>query len=88
MRIEITRKFQKQVETCNDPSIKKKVGIIIEELSLSENITGFSNLKKLKGSKNSFRIRVGNYRIGLIIENDLIIFAAFDHRSDIYKYFP
>jgi len=88
MKIEITRKFQKQVNSCNDQLIRKKVGNILEDAASVRTMSGFCNLKKLRGSKNSYRIRAGNYRIGLIIDDDLVIFAAFDHRSDIYKYFP
>jgi mRNA interferase RelE/StbE len=76
------------VDSCGDPSIRKKVGIIFGKIELAENMSGVANLKKLRGAKNSYRIRVGDYRIGLTIEGDLLVFAAFDHRSDIYKYFP
>jgi mRNA interferase RelE/StbE len=46
------------------------------------------NLKKLSGYKSAFRIRIGDYRIGVIIENDTVIFVAFAHRKDIYHRFP
>ena len=88
MQIELTRKFQKQVENCNDKHIISKILDIIQAVIASENLNEFPNLKKLTGYKNFFRIRLGNYRIGLVIEDKTIVFAAFDHRSDIYKYFP
>ena len=88
MQIEITRKFQKQIDDCKDKRIKLKVLGIIQAVIMSEHMNGFTNLKKLTGYKNSFRIRLGNYRIGILIDNKTVIFAAFDHRSDIYKYFP
>jgi mRNA interferase RelE/StbE len=88
MTIEITRKFQKQVEACMDSNIRIHVGMIIREVSTAFTLSEIRNLKKLKGSKNCFRIKLGSYRIGLTIRNNVVIFAAFDHRSDIYKYFP
>lgn len=88
MQIEITRKFRKQVEDCKDQRIRSKILSIIEAVISSDNMNEFHNLKKLTGYKNSYRIRLGTYRIGLIIEGNTVIFAAFDHRSDIYKYFP
>jgi len=88
MHIELTRKFQKQVENCKDKRIRYKVLTIIQAVIETENLNEFPNLKKLTGYKNMYRIRLGDYRIGLHIENDAVIFAAFDHRSDIYKYFP
>ena len=47
-----------------------------------------NQLKKLKGYKSAFRIKVGDYRIGLFIENDVIEFARILHRKDIYNLFP
>ena len=88
MQIELTRKFQKQVSTYNDQHLRLKIHAIIEAVIASDNMNEFPNLKKLTGYKNSYRIRLGSYRIGIVIENKTVIFAAFDHRSDIYKYFP
>lgn len=88
MQVEITHKFQKQIKDCNDRHIRTKVLSIIETVIESKSITTIPNIKKLTGYKNSYRIRLGNYRIGLFIDDNTVIFAAFDHRSDIYKYFP
>ena len=88
MQIEFTRKFQKQVENCHDKHIKNKILAVIQAVIASENLIVFPNLKKLSGYKNYYRIRLGNYRIGLILEDKTVVFAAFDHRSEIYKYFP
>ena len=57
MQIEITRKFRKQVEACNDMGIKLKVSHIIEVVIATDTLNNFPNLKKLSGHKNSFRIR-------------------------------
>lgn len=46
--------------------------------------------EKLKGYKDKFKIRYGDYRIGITINrksND-IIFERVAHRKDIYKLFP
>jgi mRNA-degrading endonuclease RelE of RelBE toxin-antitoxin system len=47
-----------------------------------------ANLKKLKGHLTAYRIRSGDYRIGIFIENKVVIFACFAHRKDIYNEFP
>jgi len=46
------------------------------------------NIKKIKGFKNYYRIRIGNYRIGIKVEGLKIIFMRVLDRKDIYKYFP
>ena len=88
MQIELTRKFQKQVSNCADQRIRLKILAIIKSVTASESMTGFPYLKKLTGYKNSYRIRLGSYRIGIVINDKTVVFAAFDNRSDIYKYFP
>jgi mRNA interferase RelE/StbE len=68
--------------------VKDEVASIIERIEHAENISSISKLKKLKTTKSDYRIRIGDYRIGLRLEDDTIIFAAFAHRKDFYKYFP
>jgi mRNA interferase RelE/StbE len=88
MQVEITKKFQKQVGNCNDLRIMSEIKDIIEKVGQAKSISEIRNIKKLKGHKNIFRIRIGDYRIGIVVSTNSVIFAAFDHRSDIYKYFP
>lgn len=32
--------------------------------------------------------KLGDYRIGVALENDAVVFVRFLNRIDIYKYFP
>ena len=64
MQIELTRKFQKQVENCNDKHIRSRILATIQAVIASENLNELPNLKKLTGYKFFYRIRLGNYRIG------------------------
>jgi mRNA-degrading endonuclease RelE of RelBE toxin-antitoxin system len=42
-------------------------------------------LKKLKGSKNEYRLRVGNYRVIFEIEAGTINVFEVDDRKDVYR---
>ncbi|MCI0639239.1 MAG: type II toxin-antitoxin system RelE/ParE family toxin [Gemmataceae bacterium] len=46
-----------------------------------------SGCKKLKGTKNTFRIRVGDYRVIYEIQDDEIVvfIVRIRHRKDAYK---
>ena len=46
-----------------------------------------TDAKKLKGRK-AWRIRVGDYRIGIVLAGQTATFVRFLNRKDIYKYFP
>jgi len=57
----------------------------VENAKKPQNIKG---IKKLKGDKTAFRIRIGRYRIGIYIVNKVVEFTRVLHRDKIYKYFP
>lgn len=88
MKVEFTRKFVKQVESISDSTMKSKVGKIIDEVIDSYTLSGIQHIKKISGYNDFYRIRIGNYRMGFVLRGNVVIFAAFDHRSRIYKYFP
>lgn len=47
------------------------------------------DLKKLsEGSGEYYRLRVGDYRIGLEVEDEVVVFVRCLHRRDVYRYFP
>ncbi len=76
------------MEAIKDQKLKSSVLNIIIKIEACHSISEINNLKKLKGFKNFYRIRSGGYRIGVQIENEVVTFAAFHHRKDIYKHFP
>lgn len=60
---------------------------IIEDISALADSPRPAGCKKLKGYKNAWRIRVGDYRIIYEIEDKLlrILVIAIGHRKDIYE---
>ncbi|MEH2147198.1 type II toxin-antitoxin system RelE family toxin [Nostoc sp.] len=57
----------------------------IPEILTFEEIT---NIKKLQGYENAYRIRVGDYCIGIIFDGETVLFERVLHWKDIYLYFP
>ena len=45
-------------------------------------------VRKLRGKANHYRIRVGDYRCGLTLDDDIVTFVRFLHRREIYRLFP
>jgi len=88
MNVKIDRTFEKDVQKIKNKALLKKIAI---QIMVVQNVTGLSKikgLKKLKGFDNYYRIRISDYRIGLIINSRNVEFIRFLHRKDIYKYFP
>ncbi|MGA9351150.1 MAG: type II toxin-antitoxin system RelE/ParE family toxin [Anaerolineae bacterium] len=42
----------------------------------------------MKGYDTFYRIRLGDYRIGIEVLEDKVILVRILHRKDIYRYFP
>jgi len=66
-------------------SIKK---IVFEDIPNYKSLNQIAHLKKIKGANNTYRIRLGDYHIGIILDQDTIIFGRVLHRKDIYRNFP
>lgn len=88
MKTEFRDSFGKDLKAIKDKSLLKRVKEAIENIESAGSLADLTNLKKLKGSKNYFRQRVGDYRLGVIVEHDTVVLVRFLNRKDIYKYFP
>jgi mRNA interferase RelE/StbE len=88
VKVEFRESFAKDLKGVKEKGLLKRVQEIIEAIEKAHSLAELSNLKKLKGGGNYFRVRVGDYRVGIALENDTIIFVRFLNRKDIYKYFP
>ena len=88
MNIKFEAKFEKDLKEIKDRNILAKLKQIILNCKQAESLAQITNIKKLQGYDSFYRIRLGDYRIGMeVIENE-IIFTRFLHRKDIYKSFP
>jgi mRNA interferase RelE/StbE len=88
MKIKFESKFSKDLRKIKDQKILSQIKIVINECKLAQTLDDIKNLKKLKGYQTFYRIKIGDYRIGMAIINDELIFTRFLHRREIYRFFP
>ncbi|MBS1647468.1 MAG: type II toxin-antitoxin system RelE/ParE family toxin [Bacteroidetes bacterium] len=88
MKIEFKKPFFKELKKIRSKSLKDNIASCIVQVESAENITQIKNLKKLVGYDAYYRIRIGDYRIGVKIEKDIVYFVIFGHRKEIYETFP
>ncbi len=88
MKVEFLQSFSRDLDKIKQKKIKRQIRDLITELENLETVNEISHLRKLSGFKNAFRIRIGDYRIGIFIENNVVELARLAHRKDIYKIFP
>ena len=88
MKVIVDKSFDKDISKINDKKLLIALADCIEEIQGLTKLSEIKNCKKLKGSKNAYRVRIGFYRIGFVYENQAIELVRFLHRSKIYEYFP
>jgi mRNA interferase RelE/StbE len=89
MQIEYTVKFVKDLKALKGVASFSKIKNIAFEIAPEiETIGQFPNCIKMEGYENYYRIRMGDFRIGLKMEGEKLVFMRVLHRKDIYRYFP
>jgi mRNA interferase RelE/StbE len=88
MQTSFRESFWKDVKHCNDQKTKAVVNQVISDVERATSLSEVKNLKKLKGFKTSYRIRIGDYRLGLDIQGQNVEFIRLLNRKEIYRYFP
>ena len=81
--IVLSKKAQKQLDKFSD-SIAFPILEQIAQLEINPRPEG---VKKLKGSSDAYRIRIGNYRVIYEIVDNLLIIDVITiaHRKDVYE---
>ena len=88
MKVSIDESFTKDTDRISNKKIRSRVADIIEEVKRADKLSAIRNCKKLKGYQNVYRIKVGQYRIGFVFEEQTVDFLRFLHRSEVYEHFP
>jgi mRNA interferase RelE/StbE len=89
MIAQIDRSFQKDLGKINDSKVKDAIAETIKNVEDANDLSSIKNLKKLVGHKDFYRIRIGDYRIGLrYTKFHELIFIRFLNRKEIYKKWP
>ena len=88
MRARFRASFADDLRRIKQPQVLKRVQGIVERVERAEGLADIPNLRKLAGAAQHYRLRLGDYRLGLTIEGDVATFVRCLHRKDIYRYFP
>lgn len=88
MELEFRETFLKDVKRIKETAVKKKIATVISGAQKATSLLDLNNVKKLEGSTDYYRIRVGDYRIGVKLQSKTLIFMRCLNRKDIYRYFP
>ena len=80
--------FEKDLRRIRNRRVLDRVQELIETVEAAKLLASVPNVKKLRGAAGYFRVRVGEYRVGLVVEGNEVDFVRVLPRRDIYRYFP
>ncbi len=75
MNVEFRKSFARDLRKIKDETVLQRIAAVIEEVENADNLGDVSNIKKLQAEGDYYRIRIGDYRIGITIADEMIIFV-------------
>ena len=88
MNLDFEKSFIKDLGHIRDNAVKASVREAIARIEQAHSLRDIANLSKLKGGDDCYRIRVGAYRVGTVLDGNTLIFVRILLRRDIYRFFP
>ena len=88
MQVTFRSSFLRDLKKIKDQRILDRIAQAIENVEQATDLQGLSDLKKLSGFQDFYRIRVGDYRLGIAITDGTIEFVRCLPRKEMYRFFP
>jgi mRNA interferase RelE/StbE len=88
LNVRFLETFAKDLKQIRDGDLRDRIRLTIEAVERASSPAEIPHLRKLHGRAGFYRIRLGDYRIGVSIEKDEVVFMRILNRKDIYRSFP
>jgi len=88
VKVQFRESFTKDLRNVGDRRTLVKVKSLVGLIENARTLDEVPHLTKLAGGKSYYRVRIGSFRLGLVVEGAMVTFVRFLHRKEIYRYFP
>ena len=89
MNVKVTKRFERNFNSIHDPDVLEEIVTTIESAQEASTVDDIPGIKKMRNYQNAYRIRIENYRIGILYQSGSTMeFVCVLHRSVVYKQFP
>jgi mRNA interferase RelE/StbE len=89
LKVEYRQLFLKDLKKLKKQAVYRQIfELAFEILPNAENLKDLSKVKTMKGYPNRYRIRIGNYRVGIEVFEEWVEMMRVLHRREFYRYFP
>jgi mRNA interferase RelE/StbE len=88
VNVQFRSSFAKDLRNIKNKDLLSRIKEAVEQFEKAQSLQSIANIKKLRGSGNYYRVRVGEHRIGLVVDGDTATLVRCLDRKEIYRYFP
>ena len=88
MELDFQTSFTRDLRRIRSAEVHQRVLRKVGELEAAPTIGDVSGTTKLTADGRHYRIRIGDYRLGITIEGEVAVLVRFLHRREIYRAFP
>lgn len=89
MEIQYRQSFLKDLKKLKKQLIYQRIyQLAFTTLPEISSLEELSDIVAIKGASNRYRIRIGNYRVGIAVNGNRIEMMRVLHRREFYRYFP
>lgn len=89
MQVTYTKTFLKDLSKVTPQKRRTQIeNFVFEQLPRLLNIESLGNIEKMTGYKDYFKVRFGDYRVGVFKNKNTLELKRVLNRKEIYKFFP
>lgn len=88
MQVEFRKTFKQDLRDIKDRKVLERIRSVIEEVEAANSLLSVTNVKAIQGHVGYYRIRIGDFRLGLYVDSGVVAFVRILHRKEMYRYFP
>ena len=88
MQVTFRSSFLRDLKKIKDQRLLDRIAQAIECVEHATDLQDLTDLKKLSGFHDFYRIRVGDHRLGLALADGTIEFVRCLPRKEMYRLFP
>ena len=84
MEVRLTTRFNRDLGRIRDRQVAQSVEQAINTLKVANRLTEVSGVTRLVNRGARYRMRIGDYRLVMLMDDDGLILERFLHRREVY----
>jgi len=88
LKVVFRSSFARDLRKLRDEEMRRRVQQLILLVENASSLDDVPGAKRLQHQGVYFCVRLGDYRVGIVLDDNTVTFVRFLYRRDIYRYFP